>query len=80
MKVEYELTDEEFKDFMSAVNNSLFLLGRTYWSMKLGAEVPRQFEKMFDKYSDEELEILLDRRLKSFKKFYDYLEELEERM
>ena len=80
MKIEYELPDEEFNDFISALNNSLFLLGRTYWSMKLGVEVPRQFEEMLDKYSDEELEILLDKRLKSFQKFYRFIEELEERM
>ena len=80
MKVEYELPDEEFNDFIAALNNSLFLLGRTYWSMKLGVEVPRQFEEMLDRYSDEELEILLDKRLKSLQKFYKYIEELEERM
>lgn len=80
MKIEYELPNEEFNDFISALNNSLFLLGRTYWSMKLGAEVPRQFEEMFDKYSDEELNVLLDKRLKSFQKFNRYIEELEERM
>lgn len=80
MKIEYELPDEEFHDFISSLNNSLFLLGRTYWSMKLVAEVPRQFEEMFDKYSDEELNVLLDKRLKSFQKFYRFIEELEERM
>ena len=76
MKIEYEVDDEEFETLYSALNNGFISLQNTYFCLTLGCQVPTAFEPMQDKYNFAELESLTTTRLRAFKNFYKYIEQL----
>ena len=76
MKIEYEVGDEEFETLYFALNNGFISLQATYFCLTLGCQVPTAFEPLQDKYNVDELETLATKRLKAFKNFYKYIEQL----
>ena len=76
LKLEYELPDEEFVDLVAAINNGLIAVQNVYDSLKLGCTVPKPFTP-FEELSFEELDEFTAKRLTVYKKFYDYLMEVE---
>ena len=77
MKVEYEISKEEFTDFVDALNNGFCALKSIYNALELGCQVPLAFNKFYEMYDIEELTLIINKRMYQYSKFYEYLERLE---
>ena len=77
MKIELNYTQEELSTLLDGLNNAIIAVKHVYNSLKLGCEVPREFDA-FEKYSFDELDNLVYYSLSALKDLYQYLLRFED--
>ena len=70
-------TQEELQAFVDTMNNALVALNHVYHSMTFGCDFPVEFRPMEEKYTFDELDELVEKRLTIFRDFYNQLLALE---
>jgi len=77
VEIKLKYSKKEFKTIMEALNNATVALNTVYARGRLGCEVPKEFEKFFDRPFDE-VDKLCNKRMDTLVKFYYNLKSYEE--
>ena len=73
MEIKLNYTPKELSIVLDGLNNSIIALGKIYHAGQLGCEVPLEFIPLFENKSFEEIDNLIELRLKALNQLYKHL-------